>query len=116
MTVELKVEEFLKEGRIAEIRHVLSEVEFVPTGFQKPVRIKINRYAPSDETSYFYQTSHFPHTPLQNSPYISSDPWESTAAAAAMRAVGEMLSFLEEAKSRGHEPQDDWLVDNAFWR
>ena len=115
MTVEAVVKEFVNDQRITEIRDVVSEVEFLPKGFGKTVRIRVNRHSATGEMPYFYRTSHFAHTPLQTTPYIPSDPWESSAAAATTRAVEELLSFLEEAKSKGHEPHDDWLVENAVW-
>ena len=115
VTVESVVKKFLSDQRITEIRSIVSEVEFVPTGFGKAVRIKIYRNLATDEMPYFYQTSHYSHTPLQAISYIASDPWGSSAASAINRAVEELLSCLENAKSMGHEPHDDWLVNNAFW-
>ncbi len=115
MTLESVVQEFINDQRITGITHVVSEVEFVPKGFKKAVRVGVYRYTATDEMPYFYQTSHFAHTPLQSAPYFSSDPWESSAAAAATRAIEELRSRLEKAKSKGHEPHDDWLVENAFW-
>jgi hypothetical protein len=115
MTAEAAVKEFVNDQRIAEIRHVVSEVEFVPKGFGKAVRVRVYRHASTAEMPYFYQTSHFAHTPLQTAPYIASDPWESSAAAATTRAIEELLSFLEEAKNKGRAPHDDWLVENAVW-
>ena len=116
MTVESVVQEFINDQRITEITHVVSEVEFVPKGFEKAVWVRVYWHKATDEMPYFYQTSHFAHTPLQTAPHISSDPWESSAAAATTRAIEELLSFLEEAKSKGHEPHDDWLVENVFWK
>ena len=115
MTVEAVVKEFVSDQRITEIRFVVSEVEFLPKGFRKAVRVRVYRHPATVETQYFYQTSHFAHTPLQTAPYIPSDPWESSAAAATTRAVEELLSFLEEARSKGREPHDDWLVENTLW-
>ena len=116
MNVESVVQEFINDQRITGITHVVSEVEFVPKGFEKAVRVSVYRYTAADEMPYFYQTSHFAHTPLQTAPHISRNPWESSAAAAATRAIEELLSRLEEAKSKGHEPHDDWLVENVFWK
>jgi len=115
MTVESVVQEFINDQRLTEITHVVSEVAFVPKGFEKAVRLRVYRDTATDELPYFYQTSHYPHTPLQTAPYISSNPWESSAAAAATKAIEELLSHLEKAKSKGHEPHDDWLVENVFW-
>ena len=69
MTVESIVQEFIDDQRITEIRHVVSEVEFIPKGFEKAVRVRVYRYTATDEMPYFYQTSHFAHTPLQTAPY-----------------------------------------------
>ena len=59
MTVEAVVKEFVTNQRITEIRHVVSEVEFLPKGFRKAVRVRVYRQSATVEMPYFYQTSHF---------------------------------------------------------
>ena len=95
-------------------RHVVAEEEFVPKGFGKAIKVRIYRYSEIGKMQYCFETSHYAHTPLQAGPYIA-DPWERTAGAAANRAVEGILSYIEEAKSKGFFAHDGWLVENALW-
>ena len=99
---------------ITDTRHVVAEEEFVPEGFGKAIKVRIYRYSEIGEMQYCFETSHYAHTPLQAGPYIA-DPWERTAGAAANRAVEGILSYIEEAKSKGFFAHDGWLVENALW-
>lgn len=114
MSVESVITEFVNENRISEVRHVVSEVEFVPKGFLQAVSIRIYRYSGSAEMSYYFETSHYAHTPIQADRYIEN-PWESSVDAAANTAIEGILFYLEEAKTKGHEPHDGWLVENPHW-
>jgi len=64
---------------------------------------------------FFFETSHYTHTPLQSRPFVV-DPWERTAAAAASRAVEGILSYIEKAEDVGFSAHDGWLVANGYWR
>ena len=115
MTVNSVVDEFLSGNRISEVKHVESEFQFVPKGFGKSVSVRIYRYSGSVDQSYYFETSHYAHTPIQASPYITSSPWVASIDSAAKRAVEGILSWLEDAQSQGHELSDSWLVENSFW-
>ena len=114
MSVESVVTEFLSDNRISQVRHLVSEVEFVPKGFLKAVSVRIYQYSGRVDMSYLFETSHYVHTPLQADRYIAS-PWECSADAAANTAIEGILFYLEEAMNKGHEPHDGWLVENRYW-
>ena len=114
MILESVVKEFVSDQRKNKIRRVVAEEEFVPKGFGMTIKVRVYRYSGIGAMSYCFETSPYARTPLQTEPYIA-DPWERSAAAAANRAVEGILARLEEAKKKGYEPNDRWLIENALW-
>lgn len=64
----------------------------------------------SDE--FHFTVSHNVHTPSQAAPYYPSRTSASTEIAAINAAVDSTTSFLKNAISLGHEPEDEWMVPN----
>ena len=73
-----------------------------------PVMIHLGRYMTTDETKYF--VSHAIKTPLQGSPYRTSQAFDDTPAGALRKAVFGLTNYYRRAVGEGHEPNEDWLV------
>jgi hypothetical protein len=116
MSLENVLREFVREGRIAEIKHVVSEAELLLNGLEQPIRVKVHRYAVAGEMPYFYNTSHLVQTPLQERPLFTDDPWAESETAAARLAIDGIVGSIEEAISHGLKPTDAWLIKDEFWR
>ena len=114
MTVKSLVNQFLNDERVSEARYVGADLEFVPKGFEKAIKVRVYQHSEIGEMQYYFETSRHTCTPLQAGPFVA-DPWERTAGAAANRAVEGILSYIEEAKSKGFFAHDGWLVENALW-
>ncbi|CAB1260662.1 hypothetical protein ABHP77_000780 [Vibrio cholerae] len=79
--------------------------------FSPSLRIKIWKSDVLAEKFHF-TVSHNVHTPTQFSPYFPSRTSASSEAQAINLAIESTTSFLKNAISEGHSPEDSWLVPN----
>ena len=79
--------------------------------FAPEIRIKIWKSSVIDEQFHF-SVSHHAKTPDQIGPYYPSRTSAPTEAGAIQAALDSTTSFIENAISKGQEPEDSWLVKN----
>jgi len=65
---------------------------------------------------YRFELSHYIHTPEQAGPYIPSGPYYPTVDDAAEKAIYfTIVDWYKEAITKGHTPDESWLVPNSTW-
>lgn len=74
------------------------------------VTIELGRFMTSDKTKY--SVSHAIKTPTQIDPYHTSLPFAATPVGALNRAVTGLTMYYQQAVDAGHEPKEDWLVED----
>lgn len=98
---------------IAEILKLVSEYKIIFSEMEQPVFIKI--FKSSKYGVYFFEQSHFVHTPDQAGPYITSTnygPDEKTALRRAMQGFKTFLYIAIKNLKEGEGPDPKWLVKN----
>lgn len=97
---------------IIEVRRFLAEYQFFLEGITF-ARITIRLYEVGDRVEW--EQSHYIKTPEQLDPYSPSRTSEDSEEAALNGAIASLTSYYETAVRKGHKPDDDWLVPNAYF-
>ena len=74
------------------------------------VTIELGRFLKSDRTKFF--VSHAIHTPLQMGPYRTSLPFGDDPPYALHQAVTGLTMYYRQAVDAGHQPSEEWLVED----
>ena len=86
------------------------EVSFRLGHLDSKIRIRLFRY-PGDKEIYF-EHSHFIQTPGQADVHLPAMQSDSNEAYALTHAVEALTRPYDYAVEQGHEPSDDWLIEN----
>ena len=86
------------------------EVSFRLGHLAPKIKVRLFRY-PGDKEIYFEQ-SHFIQTPEQKDVHLPAMKSDSNEAYALTHAVEGLTHPYEYAVEQGHEPSDDWLIEN----
>lgn len=97
------------------VREIKIFLKFDHPDFHPEIGIKIYRSAVIKGEPYQFSTSHYAHTPLQMSPYLTSRPWSSSEEEAISMALNTITSYVRAALDQGKEPEDNWLVPNQHY-
>ena len=96
-----------QDESIIEQRQFVSEYTFRLRELSR-TKITIRIYQEPDGRFYFEQ-SHYIHTPPQASAYTTSITWAESEEEALRRAVDTITSYYKQAIEEGHKPSLDWL-------
>lgn len=80
--------------------------------FGPPIKVKIWKSDVIPQYPYHFTVSHYVHTPIQASPYMTSMSQAQSESEAIRNAISRTTDFLKQAIAKGHKPSDDWLVPN----
>ena len=81
-------------------------------GYQPLIKIKIFKSSVVDGNPYHFAVSHHVHTPEQMSPYFPSRTSFPSEREAIDQAIASTTSFMKDAINKGHDPEDEWLIEN----
>lgn len=104
------IKKVLSNPRLEVQREFVGEYQFQLTDIPVPITVRLYRQLGSDVVEF--RQSHFIHTPVQGSKYMTSSSWGKDEKEALQRAVQTFVSFYEEAVRAGHRPAAKWLVKN----
>jgi hypothetical protein len=96
-----------EDESIIEPRQFVSEYTFRLRELSR-TKIAIRIYREPDGRFYFEQ-SHYIHTPLQASAYTTSIQWTDSEEGALRSAIDTITSYYRQAIEEGHKPSPDWL-------
>lgn len=103
-----------EDESITEPRQFVSEYTFRLRELSR-TKITIRIYQEPDDRFYFDQ-SHYIHTPPQASAYTTSIQWANSESQALQQAVSTIASYYRQAIEEGHKPSPDWLEpDDDFY-
>jgi hypothetical protein len=74
------------------------------------------RAAASDPQIAHNEQSHFIKTPLQGSPYMTSRPYNDDKFSALRQVVRGFDDYYKPAVAQKHQPGEDWLVPNQYFK
>lgn len=106
-------DEVMQDKLIGDPRRLLAEYKFNLGTLSTAIRIRLYKVLWSGHIEF--EQSHFLKTPILSGPY-RSDATRGTDEADALRlAIRTLTTEYRRALNQGYEPQDDWLVDNAYF-
>lgn len=94
------------------VQHHKVRLEFEDLDYAPELEVKIRRTNSVKGRPYSFSISHFAHTPLQATPYVSSQTVERSERAALELAIEITRHFLLLAVGAGMSPEEAWLVPN----
>ena len=80
--------------------------------YQPLIKIKIYKSSFIDGYPYHFSVSHHVHTPEQMSPYFPSGTSFSSEREAIDKAISSTTGCLKDAINKGHNPENEWLIEN----
>jgi hypothetical protein len=114
MSLEDVIEQLDANDDVLESYVLLREIKmYLDIGEYQPlIKIKIHKSSVIDGNPYHFAVSHHVHTPEQMSPYFPSRTSFSSEREAIDQAISSTTSFLKDAINKGHDPEDEWLIEN----
>ena len=114
MSLEDVIEQLGGHDEVLESCVLLREIKmYLDIGeYQPQIKIKIYKSSVVDGNSYHFDVSHHVHTPEQMSPYFPSHTSFSSEREAIDQAISSTTSFLKDAINKGHDPENEWLIEN----
>ncbi len=114
MSIEEVIEQLAGHEEVLESYVLLREIKMYLDigGYQPLIKIKIYKSSVIEGNPYHFDVSHHVHTPEQMSPYYPSRTSFSSEREAIDQAVSSTTSFLKDAINKGHDPENEWLIEN----
>ena len=114
MSLEEVIEQLDSNDEVLDSYVLLREMKmYLDIGEYQPlIKIKIYKSSVAEGKPYHFDVSHHVHTPEQMSPYFPSRTSFSSEREAIDKAVSSTTSFLKDAINKGHNPEDEWLIEN----
>lgn len=100
------------ENTVLELKQMLGEYSFTLPDIPE-VEIKIRLYQYLDREDICFKTNYFIKTPIQISPYTTSNNFAPTEEIALERAIKTITSYYNSALAEGHIPNIGWLIKNT---
>ena len=116
MTPEIEAV-FSDEANITYPRALVREYDFVMIG--QTVRVRIYNYlaeASHGRDSMGFELSHHIRTPVQAGVYVPGTVLYSSEASALRSAIDCLTSFYKDAVAAGHQPSEEWLEENRYFK
>ncbi|MCW8899252.1 MAG: hypothetical protein OQK95_01085 [Gammaproteobacteria bacterium] len=114
MSVEDVIAQLDSHSEVLESHVLLREIKMeLDIGEYQPlIKIKIYKSSLVKGNPYHFEVSHHVHTPEQMSPYFPSRTSFSSEKEAIDKAITSTTSCLKDAINKGHNPEDEWLIEN----
>jgi hypothetical protein len=90
-----------------------NEISFCVGELKTRVHVRVHA---GENDWYWWQQSHFIHTPVQLGPYTTSLPANDTEERAWRSAIWTLAQWYKDAVGAGETPAETWLVPNPDWR
>jgi|GEM_PF-4734645 len=104
---------FADKDEVTYPRVLVREYDFAMIG--KTVRVRIYNYlaeASHGRDSMGFQLSHYINTPVQTDAYIPGTRLYRDEAS----AIRCLTRYLKEAVAAGHQPSEEWLQENRYFK
>jgi hypothetical protein len=111
--MRVPIEDVLRNALVSDACEVLNTFLIHIGDLTPTITIRVVRYF--DREGVWFQQSHFLKTPLQATPYRTSNTSGTNVADALHSAIRTLTSFYHEATGAGHKPSDSWLVPNEHF-
>ena len=114
MSIEEVIEQLGGHEEVLESYVLLREIKMYLDigGYQPLIKIKIYKSSVIEGNPYHFDVSHHVHTPEQMSPYYPSRTAFSSEREAIDQAISSTTNFLKDAINKGHDPENEWLIEN----
>ena len=80
--------------------------------FLSTIRVKVYKSSVNLNYPYWFDVSHYVHTPVQAGPYHPSRRCSESEEGAIQEAITSTTTFIKSAIHAGHKPSESWLIPN----
>ena len=104
----------LRHPHIVAFHKFFSEYHIFFDAGTERFRVSIRVYE-TDDGRYFFEQSHYIHTPMQEAAPVLTGEKHSEPHVALSRAAESLTTYYEDAVAHGHAPCAEWFVRNDIY-